>query len=47
MLAEMVSGDGVNMMRGYDFNEDPTATKKARVTYSSKGNAGKRSNSRC
>lgn len=48
MYAEMVGGDGMNMMRGFDVNEDPTATKKARVTSSSsKGNAAKRSSSRC
>ncbi|KAF5463335.1 hypothetical protein F2P56_019256 [Juglans regia] len=49
MFTEMVGGDGMNMMRGFDVNEDPTATKKARVTSSSssKGNAAKRSSSCC
>lgn len=46
MFAEMVGGDGMNLMRGFDVSEDPTATKKARVTLSS-SKATKRSGSRC
>lgn len=43
MFKEMVGGDGMTTMMGF---EDPTVTKKARVSQS-KGNAAKRSNSRC
>ncbi|XP_075658458.1 uncharacterized protein LOC142628268 [Castanea sativa] len=46
MFKEMVGGDGMATMMGLDINEDPTVTKKARVSQS-KGNAAKRSNSRC
>ncbi|KAL4341398.1 hypothetical protein GQ457_08G009470 [Hibiscus cannabinus] len=41
MFADIVGGDGMN----FDVNNDPTGTKRARVT-SSKGNAAKRSSSR-
>ncbi|KAE8679274.1 Detected protein of confused Function [Hibiscus syriacus] len=41
MFADIVGGDG----RSFDVNNDPTETKRARVT-SSKGNAAKRSCSR-
>ncbi|XP_030957034.1 dnaJ homolog subfamily B member 6 isoform X2 [Quercus lobata] len=46
MFKEMVGGDGMTTMMGFDISEDPTVTKKARVSQS-KGNAAKRSNSRC
>lgn len=46
MFTEMVGGDGMATMMGFDINEDPTVTKKARVSQS-KGSAAKRSNSRC
>ncbi|XP_039019776.1 dnaJ homolog subfamily B member 3-like [Hibiscus syriacus] len=41
MFADIVGGDGMS----FDVNNDPTETKRARVT-SSKGNAAKRSSSR-
>nr|XP_024925433.2 chaperone protein DnaJ isoform X2 [Ziziphus jujuba var. spinosa] len=41
MFVEMVGGDGI----GLNINEDPTATKKARVN--SKGSSTKRNSSRC
>uniref|UniRef100_A0A6N2KV28 Uncharacterized protein n=1 Tax=Salix viminalis TaxID=40686 RepID=A0A6N2KV28_SALVM len=40
MFGEMVGGNGVS----FDLNDDPTSTKRARVT-PSKGNAAKRSTS--
>ncbi|KAB1202121.1 hypothetical protein CJ030_MR8G002378 [Morella rubra] len=43
MFAEMAGGDG--MMMGFDVNDNPTASKKARVT-ASKSSSAKRTTSR-
>ncbi|XP_062145137.1 uncharacterized protein LOC133852401 [Alnus glutinosa] len=45
MFADMVGGEGMSMMMGFDVNEDQTASKKARVT-ASKANTAKRGTSR-
>jgi hypothetical protein len=45
MFADMVGGEGMSMMMGFDGNEDQTASKKARVT-ASKANTAKRGTSR-
>lgn len=46
MFADIVGGEGMNMMMGLDVNEDQTASKKTRVA-ASKANTAKRGTSRC